>query len=58
MIDKFGSPLGDGKVEIEGYFKVTHVARTGDFWRILLPGEYKVTGTSKGHYAVSQVKYY
>ena len=55
IIDKFGAPLSDGRVEVEGYLKTTHTSKTGDFWRILKPGDYKVTALAKNHFSMYTV---
>ncbi|XP_070572081.1 carboxypeptidase D-like isoform X2 [Ptychodera flava] len=42
-------PIEGAEIYIDGYSHVTKSAKDGDYWRLLLPGEYTVTVTAKGY---------
>lgn len=53
--DQQGNPIGNATVSVEGVNHDVTTAPTGDFWRLLNPGEYRVTSRAEGFSPVTKV---
>lgn len=47
--DSQGSPIPGAAIQVDNRRKEVFTAKDGDYWRLLLPGGYKVTATAKGY---------
>ena len=47
--DSQGSPIPDASIHVDSRRKEVYTAKDGDYWRLLLPGGYKVTATARGY---------
>ena len=45
VVDKAGRPVEGASVEVEGIDKKTVTNERGEFWRLLMPGEYQVSAS-------------
>ncbi|CAJ1067981.1 inactive carboxypeptidase-like protein X2 [Xyrichtys novacula] len=53
--DQQGNPIGNATVSVEGVNHDVTTAPSGDFWRLLNPGEYRVTARAEGFSPVTKV---
>ncbi|XP_020488594.1 inactive carboxypeptidase-like protein X2 [Labrus bergylta] len=53
--DQQGNPIGNATVSVEGVNHDVTTAPTGDFWRLLNPGEYRVTARAEGFSPVTKL---
>ncbi|KAK4878716.1 hypothetical protein RN001_011222 [Aquatica leii] len=44
-----GRPIMNAELYVEGIDHVVKTAKSGDYWRILLPGKYNLTTTARGY---------
>ena len=42
VTDEYGEPITDAVIRIEGKNKNIKVSKGGEYWRLLLPGVYKI----------------
>ena len=47
--DESGQPIKDAKISIRNREKDVKTAVDGDYWRLLLPGDYEVTASARGY---------
>ena len=47
--DESGQPIREAKISIKNKRKDVKTAVDGDYWRLLLPGEYEVTASARGY---------
>lgn len=47
--DSQGSPIPGAAIHVDNRRKEVITAKDGDYWRLLLPGGYKVTATARGY---------
>ena len=50
--DQHGTPIVDAVIHVKGIKHNVTTARYGDFWRLLVPGDYQVYACAKGHHCV------
>ncbi len=55
MRDKFGNPVAGIHISVETYNKDVYTAPSGDYWKILLPGTYRVVAHGPGYSSQSKV---
>ena len=48
--DKKGKPVARAKVVVEGIDKPIYTTERGEYWRLLIPGNYKVRAVGKGRH--------
>ena len=48
--DKKGQPVARAKVVVEGIDKPIYTTKRGEYWRLLIPGNYKVRAVGKGRH--------
>lgn len=47
--DSNNNPIGDATIHVRSIEHDVHSAKSGDYWRLLLPGEYHVAVSKKGY---------
>jgi len=51
--DQNGKPIDGAEIKIDDRTKIVHSNKDGAFWRLLLPGNYKVTVSANGFKSVT-----
>lgn len=49
VTDQNGKPVANATINVKGIDHVTHSAALGDYWRLLLPGEYLISVSKDGY---------
>ncbi|KAF5285144.1 hypothetical protein FQA39_LY16833 [Lamprigera yunnana] len=54
VFSTIGHPIMNAELSIEGIDHIVKTAKTGDYYRILLPGKYNLTATARGYESFTQ----
>ena len=55
--DKKGKPVARAKVVVEGIDKPIYTTKRGEYWRLLIPGNYKVRAVGKGRHRFAIIRW-
>uniref|UniRef100_V9KB80 Adipocyte enhancer-binding protein 1-like protein n=1 Tax=Callorhinchus milii TaxID=7868 RepID=V9KB80_CALMI len=53
--DTDGNAIENGTISVEGIYHDVRTASGGDYWRLLNPGEYRVTAKAQGYTTITKV---